>query len=510
MIRFYRLIICLVVCSLPVMAQTHDGGSNSAEFLRIAPGARSAAMGDAFTAGSEGVLALHYNPALLGTIEKAEIEGGYQNVVLDIGQGSLAYAQPLGSHAGWGLLLSYLDYGTTKKTTFAGGAAIAAQEAGTFGGSDLSVGASFGYAFSDFGIGLSVKAVSSSIDDASSNAFAADLGLSWKPSETYEFGVALKNIGKELQFDQQLESLPVLFRAGAAVFLFDRKLRFNADVEKVRQEELHLMTGVEYQFGKHLSLRAGWDGRNDVASGITTGVGVSMKTFSLDYAFIPAGNFGSNHRFGLRYDFGAKRDDVPKVQEKKQSQHSSEKLDTSFSEWLNRAKAPLTSKKIESEKLSEESIMIRREKIEVVTKKPQAQSEPEIIEEIEEVVPKKPEAQPEPNQEKKYGSRAAKFTAYMNEVRAIQSYLISNPDDFDAWRNLGIIQIENRDFRSARKSFKKAVKVRPRDTETLGDLAECQFKLGYRKDAAKQWQRILEINPDHETARKKLELLQGY
>lgn len=289
-------------------AATTGGGTSAGEFLRLGTGARGPAMGDAFTAAADGVSSLHYNPANLGRVEQTEVEASYQNLVLGSGLGQIGAAIPRGERRGWGLSVTYVEYGATNRTTLSttGGAASAVR-AGTFDGHDIAAGVSYGRGLGDWGLGATARVVSSRIDDASATAFAADLGLSYRfPRRPIEAGIVVKNLGTRLRYDRANEDLPLLVRGGLSTKIFRGRLRLSVEAEKARNERAVVLAGGEFRVGSLLALRAGYDGRADgIDDGLTFGVGVSHENLSVDYGYIPFGDFGESHRVSLRYTFSA-------------------------------------------------------------------------------------------------------------------------------------------------------------------------------------------------------------
>ncbi|RMH54416.1 MAG: hypothetical protein D6679_13790, partial [Candidatus Hydrogenedentota bacterium] len=74
---------------------------------------------------------------------------------------------------------------------------------------------------------------------------------------------------------------------------------------KARRDDAIIRGGGEYWVGKVLALRLGYDGSvTGVDNGLTGGLGIRWEEFSLDYAFMPFGEIGENHRFGIGYRWG--------------------------------------------------------------------------------------------------------------------------------------------------------------------------------------------------------------
>lgn len=284
------------------------GGSSAGEFLRLPAGAREAAMGDAQTAGAEGLSALQHNPAGLAWAARGEVGASYQALTLDVGRGAAGLALPWGERSGWGAGLSYLDYGRTTRTTIStAGGAVTASAGGAFGiGYDLAAGVSYGRRIGEaWAWGVTARGISSRLDDASASAVAADVGLAWRPSGApYRLGAVVRNIGTRLRYDRTSEGLPLLVRVGGSCALLGDRVVLHADVEAARNERPAALVGVEARVIDALSLRAGYDGRIESDDGLTVGLGVRHGALAIDYAYVPFGALGETHRVDLRYLFG--------------------------------------------------------------------------------------------------------------------------------------------------------------------------------------------------------------
>lgn len=304
------LLFTSVVMTAPAAAR-QQGGASAGEFLRLTTGAREAATGDAATAAAGGVAALHYNPANLAWTERGEAGAMYQNLTLDINQGALGFAAPWGDEAGWGVGLSYLDYGNAMRTTLStvGGAAVGAT-AGTFGvGHDAALGISYGRRLGRYWAwGATARGVASDLDDVTASGFAVDLGISWRPEgRPWRLGAAVRNLGTNLRYERVSEEIPLLIRFGGALSLLEDRIVLHADLEAARTESVTGMAGGEFWLNDSINVRAGWNGRVETEHGFTVGMGFRHEDLALDYAYTPFGNLGDSHRVGLRYLFGPER-----------------------------------------------------------------------------------------------------------------------------------------------------------------------------------------------------------
>lgn len=301
------ILSAVLLCGLTVSAHAQDAGTSAGLLLRLGSGGRGPAMGDAMTASATGVAALHYNPAGAAFSNHAEVGAMYQSLVLDVNQGELAFIHPINRSSSWGVSARYLDYGRTQRVTLAD-IINNNVSSGTFGGQDIAVSATYGRQLGEeFSLGVTGKIINQEIDNSSGSAVAADVGGMWRPTGwriPVRIGVTAANLGTKLKLDRVGENLPALIRGGIAVDLFQNRLTVAADVEKVRDQNATAQIGGEFRLLDMLALRIGYDGRVDSDNGLTAGIGVNVSDLTIDYAYLPYGQLGNNHRVGLLYRWG--------------------------------------------------------------------------------------------------------------------------------------------------------------------------------------------------------------
>ena len=72
-----------------------DAGTSGAQFLKLAPGARPAAMGEAFSGVADDVHAVYYNPADLARTSQVEIAAAHQSYFQGISHEFAAVSVPM-------------------------------------------------------------------------------------------------------------------------------------------------------------------------------------------------------------------------------------------------------------------------------------------------------------------------------------------------------------------------------------------------------------------------------
>ena len=220
----------------------------------------------------------------------------------DITQEYLSYA----SAGGWGASINYLNFGDIPKTTISNpsGAGL-----GAVALKDTALGAGYAMALSkNLLFGSGVKFVKESIAGVTAQGVMFDFGIMANvPSiENLTIGLALKDIGPNIKFQDTNEHLPFSINAGAAYKfnLYRQKTVVSLDAQKTRDEDVVFKLGAELLAGGIVPLRAGFTTANDDGLGISIGTGYSSQNISVDYAYVPFKDLGNTHRFSLSFRWG--------------------------------------------------------------------------------------------------------------------------------------------------------------------------------------------------------------
>jgi hypothetical protein len=284
----------LFVCSQLVFA---GAGSSGAQFLKIMPSARSAALGDtgATLAGAD---ALYINPAGIAGVDNlavnlSQVSGlestGYSNaaVVKKFGFGSL------------GLGINSLAVPSMDKFDNTGAAA------GTYSASDMAVMLSYAREFgNNLKAGVSAKMINCTIDDVTAQATAVDIGGIMSFMERKFFvGLAIQNAGSSLKFVSEEAALPLNIKLGGKYMAMNDDLSVTLDLNSHNDTGLTESLGLEY--GKALGeiegyARVGYNSTETAnTAGFTIGIGLVYKSYSLDIGMVPGGQLGTSTRFSL-------------------------------------------------------------------------------------------------------------------------------------------------------------------------------------------------------------------
>ncbi|MFH1783666.1 MAG: PorV/PorQ family protein [bacterium] len=301
-------------------------GTSGAIVLRYPVGARAVGMGEAFTAISDDVSAVYWNPAGLSFLTQNELLMFYLEGLSDTGYGFVGFASP------------------TKFGTLA--VSITSLQAGKAKIYSLTEPTREVIAQSDYvgiisyanriveplSIGLNVKVMQSELaEQEKASAYAFDVGLLYEtPLKNLFFGAVMQNSGSKIKYISEEDPLPVTSRVGLAYTIFIKgkiekeesifeqyfpnfeekpqspsvihAITIAADAEKPNDEDSRSNVGIEYWFGDIFALRSGYKIGRD-AEGLTAGIGFAYSGVEFDYAYAPVKDLDSNHRVSLLVRF---------------------------------------------------------------------------------------------------------------------------------------------------------------------------------------------------------------
>jgi hypothetical protein len=281
-------------------------------------------VGEAFVAMADDASALHYNPAGLALRPSAAFVPDSRRYELLVTQA--LYLQGM-SLSQMGFLAR--PFGVSFTNLRVGGLERRSTESesseGTFGASDLAFAVSYARQAGGTGLGVTGRLINESIAGYSATAFALDFGaLRRLESLPLSWGVSVANLGTKERFVNESYALPLTMRLGATAGLTKRfPHAVSLELDLPRDSAPVLRLGVEYLGFGPLALRAGYrtstsaqkqailgKALGSTASGLSefyglfTGVGLRSRFGSLDYALLPYGELGQEHRLSLSVAFG--------------------------------------------------------------------------------------------------------------------------------------------------------------------------------------------------------------
>jgi hypothetical protein len=245
------LLLCTAVAWLPsdVRAQAKVG-TTGAQFLELGVSARAMGMAEAFTAVTDDISAVYYNPAGLTSLYGREVSMTYIDMPADVGYGFFGAGMPLEAIGGvLGVSLYGLSSGEMIERTWGSGEPGGTGR--TFGWNDLAVGVSYGRYLTDrFAVGFTVKFVGQFVHDYSASGWSADIGTVYDTGHRgFKIAMVITNFGPDMTMISNSYPLPINFKFGSSINILeqdDHLITFAAEGGHPSDNLEKYNTGVEY------------------------------------------------------------------------------------------------------------------------------------------------------------------------------------------------------------------------------------------------------------------------
>ncbi len=307
---------------LPTFGNSRTG-STGMQFLKIAPDARSTAMGGAACGINNDPSAMFWNPAGIsrGDTGKFDITLSHTAYYANSNLNYLGFVAKKGKYSFFGVQVLSLNYDQMLETT-------EFQPGGTGRTVNINntlIGLTYARILTDnFSFGVNAKWANEGIADVSVNNVLFDLGLTYNIGlMNSKFGVAFSNFGVNVAPSGEVSmlkmsgesnvsnfsevSVPSVFRIGGS---FD-PIRTNIHNLMVAMQLNHptdnnetFALGTEYAWKKLLFARAGYEfGSDERFTAPTLGMGIKLRkklgTFRFDYSLTTKERLGNLHRLTL-------------------------------------------------------------------------------------------------------------------------------------------------------------------------------------------------------------------
>lgn len=314
-------------------------GTGGAAQLLIPVGARGIALGSANLAGTTGIDALYWNPAGVAISgHSVDVTFSHMNYIADIGVEYGAVAAKVEGLGTFALAIKNLSIGEIPVTTTTNPDGTGA----TFSPQMMTAGITFSRSLTDnISVGVTGNLITETLDQVSATGVSFDAGVIYRNLGNVNglaFGVAMKNIGPQMQYDgsglfyqasvDDQNRPPQYYKAESAPFelpsTFEIGFAYTPQFDDVNV--LNLQTsfqnnnfsadeykfGAEYAYNNLFFIRGGYTyGANidseDFIYGLTAGVGINYDVegmaLKVDYAFRDVEYFDANHIFQVSLGF---------------------------------------------------------------------------------------------------------------------------------------------------------------------------------------------------------------
>ncbi len=299
--KLFRINFILMIGAVFILLVNLSAANNGASFLRMNVGSRAQGLGGAYTALSNDINGLYYNPAGMGFVVQPSMMLYHGQWIEDISLENISFLMPFKNNLSLAGGITYLHLPNIDRYEIdpVTGGPLAE---GTFQAYDfigqLGVAYRMGW---DLSLGLTGKFFQERLDDVTASSFAFDAGILYHtPIDYLNIGFAVQNLGPGVKYQNTSEKLPLSYRMGIAYQLPYNAVTFSADAVKVRGENVKFYPGVEVEFLDAFSLRSGYEFGKDTGSGYSLGLGLKfMDKYQFNYVYAPYGVLGNTHRAEL-------------------------------------------------------------------------------------------------------------------------------------------------------------------------------------------------------------------
>ncbi|MFH0948185.1 MAG: PorV/PorQ family protein [Elusimicrobiota bacterium] len=288
-----RTVPILLLLLLPIHSRCDDWGLPG-RYLSYGVGARALAMGNAFVGLADDVSSIYWNPSAT-VLAPHGVSLFYQQLFLDTNYNFIGYVLPptyLGS-VGIGIV-SLNSYNIE-------GMAETNESSGEFSNMESALFCSYGYQIDDnLSLGVAAKLVRQKISSYEDLSYGMDVGALYSIlKEKIILGVNIQNVlSPVILLSEEKDVFPLSIRSGLAIRLLNNNIILTTDATKQKYQSVKLYNGVEFGIFKKLFVRAGLYNSNQ----LTSGFGIKLDRFGLDYAFANQG-LGNSHKFSINYNF---------------------------------------------------------------------------------------------------------------------------------------------------------------------------------------------------------------
>jgi len=304
------LLFSLLLGSSTALAKSVTGIA----ILNQAQGVRQLGMGEVATGLSDDASAIHYNPAGIATIRNIELNAMYHQNIIDTRNEAANLVYPLnrglfGKKASIGVGVLAYQGGEMEWIKLNPDESIKSTEV-VKAENDYQIGLSYGEEIAKFygntyG-GVMVKWIQSTlVEKYKANAIGIDMGILHRLAGL-GIGIAIQNIGTEMKFIEEGDSLPFTIRTGGSYEIKIGKIvkmAIGVDGIKVKKEDMGCNIGGECWIGDILGIRGGYKIKDE--NKVSMGASIRYKWVQLDYGYKMMDVFNNTHLAAITLRMGS-------------------------------------------------------------------------------------------------------------------------------------------------------------------------------------------------------------
>lgn len=278
-VKIAHIAFSILILAAPALVRAEATFGQASDVMNIGAGARSMAMGSAFTGLADDASAPYFNPAGLAFLDEHQLMLMHAPLFLDTDYNYVASAHPFGDR--WGTLALSDAMLLSDKFELRD---INNAKTGSDGSlTNNSIYASYARKLHQkVGVGANVKLLQQKIAGMSDSAFGLDAGILVHPLSFLSVGASFSNINSpSVTLQSSKDVYRPISRFGVAADVFRNKLMLTVDLVKISQQKALYATGAEFRPNRLLSLRTGFNANRSY----TLGMGVNLHPIRIDYAF---------------------------------------------------------------------------------------------------------------------------------------------------------------------------------------------------------------------------------
>lgn len=283
-------------------------GGAPGQFLSYGTGARSMAMGKAFTAVADDASAVYWNPAAMVQVDRKELQAMHVTLFEQTNFDSISYVQPTSRAGVVGFNMTRLTSGGFEKVAVkidpTSQEIVQLDKIGTYSDTHQAYGLSYGRQFTEkLSIGASFKMVSHQIDTFAQKFMTMDVAFFGKNVfQNTRIGFVAQNVVSQKSGNTD-DELPLTMRFGMAYSMLRDRINLAFDMSQNSFSGSGYNFGVEYWVMRWAALRIGIESHADGISETTAGMGMKYRNYSLDLG-VAVHDLGMSQRASASWRFG--------------------------------------------------------------------------------------------------------------------------------------------------------------------------------------------------------------
>ncbi|MEW6041097.1 MAG: PorV/PorQ family protein [Elusimicrobiota bacterium] len=512
------LLLSILSISVHCLYGAQDAGLPG-EFISYGAGARSLGMGRAYTAVVDDASGIYWNSAGLLRLTNPELSTSFVSLYEGTNYNFTGYALNTKKKGAFGVGIVYLGTGGIEYRQSRGDDA----NTSNFSASEFALMLPYAHRINyEWAVGASLKLVNQNIRTESGSGVGFDLSATYKPWYKINLGLSLKNlVAPTVKIREKTDTYPLNISLGTAYHLFAGDAWILAlDLNQTSCRSLKLSLGTETSLWKFMNLRAGYN-ENEISGGFGFKLFTALGRINIDYALAyhdsqgGVESLGTSHRIGLSLRFDEK---MPVETILPETEAELQEIIKAAKERLEKIKKETEVSRPEPETIKSDAEAERRDKIKGYHEKALENFERKYYREAISQWRNVLMLDPNNMDALKYIDKASNK---LDEQRKQRQQEI-NAEKVDGVVGQARIAEKRGELREALDLWQKVFSIDDRNIDAKGKIKELNSRIDSEsehrytqglkyyqnkqlKEAVKEFEAVLKLNPNHQNARNSLE-----